>query len=52
MAHLHKVRHYYVYDLVKPWSKLVMRTYAKCAITKFDIVMAHLCKVRHYCFGY
>ena len=35
------MRHYYVYDLVKPWSNIVMAHFVWCAITKFDIVMAH-----------
>ena len=48
MVHLEKVRHYYVYDWVKPWSNLVVAHFVKVRHYYVNLVRVHLYKVRHY----
>ena len=41
MAHLHKVRHYYVQEWVKPWSNIVMAHFSPGVPLLFRLLMAH-----------
>src|SRR3954471_13159652 len=48
MAHHYKVRHYYVFDWVKPWSDIVMAHFSPGAPLLCHLTNGALIKVCHY----